>query len=299
MSRPVAFPLTLSLLLHAVVLALLAFNFTFFNQPKEPLPQPKIIQARLVSMEQMPATRAQVKPVEAPPQPVAEPKPEPKPQPEPKPEPKPQPKKPEPLKPPLPELKKPEPIKPEQPVIPPPKPDLEKQKQIEKEKADAAKKIEQQKQEAERKRAEQEQQLEAQRKKQAEDQARKQREQQEKAELAKAMAAEDNAMAAERDQEAIASFQGKIAGDIERSWSRPPNARLGMQVTLSIQLLRSGEVVSVAIVKSSGNEAFDQSAVTAVRRVGKFSYLSEMPPRQFDQNFKPLVLIFNPTDLRQ
>ena len=228
MQKPVAVPLTITLLLHAAVIVLLAFNLSFSQEPIIQSPQPKIIEAKLVSLVAVPAAHATPKPVEAPPAPVAEAKPV--------------------------ELPEPEPIKPPPPA---PKPDLEKEKQVEQKKllekekqiqlekekqAQLDKqKAEQQKKEAERKRKEQEQ-AESLHKKQQEDQLRKQREQQEKNELAKAMAAEDNAMAAERDQEAIASFQGKIAHDIENSWSRPPNARLGMQVTLSIQIASRGRV---------------------------------------------------------
>jgi len=303
--RPVAIPLALSLLLHAAVIVLLVFNFAFSSEPKVLPPQPKIIEAKLISMEQLPALRAQPKPVvEAPrSKPVEIPEPEPV---------KPEPIKPEPVK--------VEPPKPE-PKVEPPKPDLEKQKQIEKQKLEKEKAeieqkklAEQKKQEAERKRkeaqdAERKKQEEAQRKKQEEAQrkaqeelARKQREQQEHNELAKAMAAEDNAMAAERDQEAVASYAGMIQRDIQSNWSRPPSARIGMRVTLLIQLIPSGDVINVSVLKSSGNDAFDQSAQTAVRRVGKFPYLKELAdksPAAFEKNFRRLQLDFTPEDLRQ
>jgi len=311
MQKPVALPLAITLLLHAVIILALALNLSFFSEPKVIPPQPQIIQAQLVSLEALPALRATPKPVtEAPPAPVAEPKPEPV---------KPEPDKPIPPKP---ELKPPEPIKPPQPA-PPPKPDpakqqeaerkqqeKEKQIQLQKEKAEKEKqaevqkqkdlekqKAEQKKQEAERKRKEEL--AEAQRKKQQEDAQRKQREQQEKAELAKAMAAEDNAMAAERDQEAVASYIGLITRDITNNWSRPPNARHDMQVTLLIQLIPSGDVINVSVAKSSGDSAFDRSAEMAVRRVGKFPYLKELPNAAFEKNFRRLQMRFTPEDLRQ
>jgi colicin import membrane protein len=297
MQKPIALPLTVTLLLHALIIIALALNLSFSREPIVLPPQPKIIEAKLVSLEALPAARATPKPTEAPPAPVAEPKPTP-------------------IEAPKPELSKPEPIKPQQPVVPTPKPDLEKQKQQEKEKQvqlekekqaqldkqkAEQKKLEQQKQDAERKRKEQEQ-AEALHKKQQEDQLRKQREQQEKNELAKAMAAEDNAMAAERDQEAVASYVGMMQRDITNNWSRPPITRRDMQVTLSIQLIPSGDVISVTVVKSSGNEAFDQSAQNAVRRVGKFPYLKELAdksPAAFEKNFRRLQLMFTPEDLRQ
>ncbi len=301
MRKPVAIPFSISLALHLAVIALLVFNFSF-SSPTPPPPPLKIIEAKLVSMEQLPALRANPKPeTQAEPKPVAEPPIVEK-------------NKPEPIK--------PEPVKPEPPKPEPPKPDVEKQKQVEKqkelekqiqvekEKAELQqKKIAEQKkkQEDERKRKEAE---EAQRKKQQEetqrktqeDAERKKREQQEKNELAKAMAAEDNAMAAERDQEAVASYAGMIQRDIQNSWSRPPSARIGMHVVLLIQLIPSGDVINVSVLKSSGNDAFDQSAVSAVRRVGKFAYLKELSDKSlqaFERNFRRLQLDFSPEDLRQ
>lgn len=287
MAKPVALPLTISVLLHLAVVVLLAFNLTFSALPQV-VQQPKIIEAKLVSMEQLSALRAKPKPMtEAEPKPVDAPKPEPK--------------EPEPVK-----L---EPPKPE-PKPQPPKPDVEKQKQIEKQKLlekerasleqkklDEQKKLaEQKKKESERRRIEAE---ELQRKQRQEELARKQ--QQEKAELAKAMAAEDNAMAAERDQEAVASFAGLIQRDIQNNWSRPPSARIGMHVVLLIQLIPSGDVINVSVLKSSGNDAFDRSAQDAVRRVGKFPYLKELDktPQVFERNFRRLQLDFSPEDLRQ
>lgn len=293
MRKPVAIPFTLSLMLHAAVIALLIFNFSFSSLTPPPPPM-KIIEAKLVSMEQLPALRAAPKPdTQAEPKPVDIPLPLEKPKPEPE---------------------KPEPVKPEPPKPEPPKPDIEKQKQIEKqkelekqikvekEKAELQQKklAEQKKQEDERKRKEAE---EAQRKKQQEDAERKKHEQRERDELKKAMAAEDEANAAERDQEAVASFAGMIQRDIQNSWSRPPSARIGMHVVLLIQLIPSGDVINVSVVKSSGNDAFDQSAISAVRRVGKFPYLSELEKKNqlqaFERNFRRFQLDFSPEDLRQ
>ncbi|HSB94898.1 MAG TPA: cell envelope integrity protein TolA [Spongiibacteraceae bacterium] len=303
MARPVAVPLTISLLLHAAILALLAFNFKFAPEPKILPPQPNIIEATLVRLDAIPSAKPAPapKPVEAPPQPIVDPAPKPEP--------------PKPVEPPKPELSKPEPVKPTPPVVPTkpeaPKPDLEKQKQIEKQKllekeqADAAKKAEQQKQEAERTRKQQEaqrkeqEQQEVQRKKQQEDLARKQREQAEKAALAKAMAAEEDAMAAANSQEAITSYQAVIQRAVQNNWSRPPSARVGMKCILMVQLIPTGEVVDVQLVKSSGDDAFDRSAITAVKKAGQFPELKNLKPAEFEKNFRRLTMPFTPEDLRQ
>ena len=71
---------------------------------------------------------------------------------------------------------------------------------------------------------------------------------------------------------------------------------------LLIQLIPSGDVINASVLKSSGNDAFDRSAIDAVQRVGKFAYLkqlSDKSPTVFESNFRRLQLDFTPEDLRQ
>jgi TonB family protein len=81
-------------------------------------------------------------------------------------------------------------------------------------------------------------------------------------------------------------------------WSRPPSARNGMEVLLALQLIPTGEVVSVTVVKSSGNTAFDRSAVNAVQKAEQFPELKDLPPREFEKTFRRFRLLFRPEDLR-
>jgi len=81
-------------------------------------------------------------------------------------------------------------------------------------------------------------------------------------------------------------------------WSRPPSARNGMECELSVQLVPTGEVVSVTLIRSSGNSAFDSSAINAVKKAGAFPELQKLPSAEFEKNFRRLNLIFNPEDLR-
>ena len=65
-----------------------------------------------------------------------------------------------------------------------------------------------------------------------------------------------------------------------------------------MQLVPTGEVVSVTLIRSSGNAAFDSSAVNAVKKAGAFPELQKLPSAEFEKNFRRLNLIFNPEDLR-
>ncbi|GAA6152497.1 cell envelope integrity protein TolA [Pseudoteredinibacter isoporae] len=103
---------------------------------------------------------------------------------------------------------------------------------------------------------------------------------------------------AEEDQMVAQSFIGLIAQRIENNWSRPASARKGMQVELRIQLVPTGRVINVTVVKSSGNAAFDRSAEQAVKKAEQFPELKQLPPAVFERNFRQLRLVFNPKDLR-
>ena len=89
-----------------------------------------------------------------------------------------------------------------------------------------------------------------------------------------------------------------IRAAVINRWNRPPSARNGMVSVLSIQLVPTGEVVGVSILQSSGNSAFDRSAMTAVERAGRFPEVAKLEERTFESNFRRFQLIFKPEDLR-
>ena len=129
---------------------------------------------------------------------------------------------------------------------------------------------------------------------------------QEKAAQAKAaaeQAARDKAaaeQAAARGQR-VATYESYVRDRIAGNWNRPPSARRDMQVELQVRLVPTGQVMGVAVIRSSGDPAFDQSAVNAVQQVGRFERLQELSrqdPLLFEQNFRTLNLTFRPDDLR-
>jgi len=89
-----------------------------------------------------------------------------------------------------------------------------------------------------------------------------------------------------------------IRASVINRWTRPPSARNGMVSILSIQLVPTGEVVGVSVLQSSGNTAFDRSAITAVERTGRFPEVAKLDNRTFEVNFRRFQLIFKPEDLR-
>lgn len=91
-------------------------------------------------------------------------------------------------------------------------------------------------------------------------------------------------------------FMALIRQEIERRWVRPPSARSGMQADLRLRLVPGGDVLDVTLVRSSGDAAFDRSALNAVHNAGRLPVPGE--PRQFEP-FRDFILTFRPENLRR
>ena len=98
------------------------------------------------------------------------------------------------------------------------------------------------------------------------------------------------------------SLRDVVAATIQAAvinrWTRPPSARNGMVAVLAIQLVPTGEVVGVGVLQSSGDTAFDRSAMTAVKRADRFPEVAKLDDPVFEANFRRFQLIFKPEDLR-
>lgn len=107
-------------------------------------------------------------------------------------------------------------------------------------------------------------------------------------------------------QQALGDSVGKPSGSLDdliinlvsQQWRRPPSARQGMSVTILIQMLPDGTITSANVTRSSGDAAFDSSAVAAVRNVGRVPEVQTMVDRAtFDQFYRRRAMIFKPEDL--
>ncbi len=108
--------------------------------------------------------------------------------------------------------------------------------------------------------------------------------------------AQDEQEQEQQEMDEILQYQSLIQQTVKRYWIRPPSARNDMVVMLNIQLLPGGELKTVGIDESSGNAAFDRSAVLAVEKAGRFSVPSD--PVLFDRHFRVFKMRFKPGDLR-
>nr|WP_024307265.1 cell envelope integrity protein TolA [Pseudomonas sp. P818] len=140
---------------------------------------------------------------------------------------------------------------------------------------------------------------EAAKKKAAEDAKRKAAEDQKAAALAELLS--DNV----QNQQALAETHGdKVAGNLDdliiklitENWQRPMSARRGMSVELLIQMLPDGTVTNASVSRSSGDAPFDNSAVAAVRNVGRIPEMQQLDRATFDRMYRQRRVIFKPED---
>lgn len=169
-----------------------------------------------------------------------------------------------------------------------------KQKKIKEEQAKIAKaKAEKEAAEKKRKAEELKRQAEAAKKTQREREA-----QEEQRRIQAALQKEAKHISETNDDVNTKSYEEMLIERVEQNWSRPPSARRGMEVTLEVNMLPTGVVTGLKIVKSSGDPAFDRAAEQAVRRVDRFTEAMQIPPDIFEKYFRVFRFTFSPEDLR-
>lgn len=84
---------------------------------------------------------------------------------------------------------------------------------------------------------------------------------------------------------------------ISNNWHRPDSAKNGMQVTIEIGMNRKGKIQRVKVLKSSGDEAFDNSAVKAIQDVKVIPEVAALPTDTYTNMYKSRRVIFTPESL--
>ena len=101
---------------------------------------------------------------------------------------------------------------------------------------------------------------------------------------------------AKQAAQAANGFESLLKKYVGQNWNRPSGTVPGMTVTLRVSLLPTGELVSAAVSKSSGNAAFDRSAIQAIQKAAPFTEMQDLPASAKSQ-FRNFNLYFNPEDL--
>ncbi|WP_462382497.1 cell envelope integrity protein TolA [Pseudomonas sp. Marseille-QA0892] len=106
-------------------------------------------------------------------------------------------------------------------------------------------------------------------------------------------------------QQALADTQGdQVSGNLDdlirlraaEGWSRPPSARNNMSVSLRVNMLPDGTITNVSVARSSGDGPFDNSAVSAVRNIGRITEMQSLSAAEFAP-YRSFLITFTPEDL--
>jgi colicin import membrane protein len=121
-----------------------------------------------------------------------------------------------------------------------------------------------------------------------------------KAQALKELLAEDTqyqqAQAETIGDQVAGNFDDLIRQLVSQNWTRPPSARNGMVVQVQINMLPDGTITNASVVRSSGDAGFDNSAVNAVRNVGRIVELQSLSSSDFAP-YRSFKMTFTPEDL--
>lgn len=95
----------------------------------------------------------------------------------------------------------------------------------------------------------------------------------------------------------LVSIDDLIVSRVSQQWQRPPTVRNGISVEVIFQARPDGVITGASISRSSGDPTFDQSAVDALRRVGRIPELGQLDRAVFDRLYAQRRMIFKPESL--
>lgn len=94
------------------------------------------------------------------------------------------------------------------------------------------------------------------------------------------------------EQGEVAKYKGLIRNQITRNWIFPASYQKGMKCKILVRLIPSGDVVSVRVIQSSGNSAFDRSVEMAVNKASPLP-VPKSSTGLFD-HFREVEFVFDP-----
>ena len=94
-------------------------------------------------------------------------------------------------------------------------------------------------------------------------------------------------------QSEISKYSSIIKQQVMSQWKKPSVITGDLITEIRITLVPTGEIINTKVIKGSGIKSFDDSALTAIARVGSFEGL-QMPSNLFENHFRQFILVFNP-----
>jgi len=94
-------------------------------------------------------------------------------------------------------------------------------------------------------------------------------------------------------QSEISKYSSIIKQQVMSQWKKPSVITGDLITEIRITLVPTGEIINTKVIKGSGIKSFDDSALTAIARVGSFEGL-QMQSNLFEKHFRQFILVFNP-----
>ena len=102
---------------------------------------------------------------------------------------------------------------------------------------------------------------------------------------------------AQSDDSEVTYYSDLIVFRMSQFWSRPPSATNDMDMLIEVRLSPFGALLGYKIIKGSGDDAFDQSVVQAVRLATPITELEALNRRIFEKSFRRFKFKFKAGDL--
>lgn len=90
----------------------------------------------------------------------------------------------------------------------------------------------------------------------------------------------------------VGSLDDLVKRLVQDNWTELGNPSPGTSVELTIQMLPDGTITNVTVSRSSGNAAFDASAVTAAKNVGRIPEIRQLDTNTFNRLYRQRTFIF-------
>ncbi|KQW19878.1 TonB C-terminal domain-containing protein [Pseudomonas amygdali pv. lachrymans] len=81
---------------------------------------------------------------------------------------------------------------------------------------------------------------------------------------------------------------------ISESWYKPAGAADGLSAIVQLQMARDGKVFGVKLTKASGNTAFDNSAISALKSIGAIEEVKRLSDADFKKGYAVRSIQFTP-----
>lgn len=169
----------------------------------------------------------------------------------------------------------------------------EQRQEAEREKIEAARKQKELEIQKQKKEKEQQKRAAALERRKEEKQRQQHAEQSMQEQLAAEEKARQQAAQAVRSASEVDKYKALIRQRVSRSWNRPGGVTKGLTCVVHVRLTPGGEVLSAAVVRSSGNRIFDRSVEYAVYKAAPLPLPED--PTLFD-NFREIEFLFNPEE---